>query len=65
MEDIYCLVGIYSNRNLLGNLSSPDPDCCFFCPGLEFFGVFICEADPVVEIFLDELESSPAGLKED
>ena len=49
---------------LLVNLTYPDSVSSFF-PSLDFIGVFICEADPVVEIFLDELESSPAGLKED
>ena len=35
----------------------------FSFPGFEFFGVFICEADLLVEILLDELESFPAGLE--
>ena len=55
----------YNSRHLLSNLAPTDSPCLFFFPGLDFFGVFICEAHLVVEIFLDELESFPAGLEED
>ena len=37
----------------------------FFFPGLNFFGVFVCEAYLLVEICLYEIESFPAGLEED
>ena len=65
MEGEYRLVGRCRSRELLGNLASPYPACRFFFPDLDFFGFFICEAYLLVEIFLDELESFPAGLEED
>ena len=53
------------SRQLLGNLYSPASDCNFFFPGLDLSGIFICEADLLVEISLDELEIIPAGLEDD
>ena len=38
------------------------PIFLFFFPGLDSIGEFICEADFLVEICLDKLESFPAGL---
>ena len=55
---------ICSTRHLLGNLSSPDSACSFFL-GLDFFRSIICEADLLIEIRFDELESLPAGLEDD
>ena len=49
----------------MGNLASPASDLCFFFPGLDFIRVLICEADLLVEIRLDELESFSAGLEKD
>ena len=40
------------------------PLVVFSFSGLEFFGIFICEADILFEILLNELESFPAGLEE-
>ena len=65
MVDRYRSVEICRIRKLLGNLASPAPACPFFFPGLGFFGVFICEADLLVEIRLDEPESFPSGLEKD
>ena len=64
MEDRYRSVGIYSIRQLLGNPASTYFACRCIFPGLDFFRIFICEADLLVEISLDELESFPAGLEE-
>ena len=41
------------------------PLVVFFFPVIDFFRAFIYEADLLVEIWLDELESFPAGLEED
>ena len=54
---------ICRGSKLLGNLVSPDYACCFFS-GLDSFRFFICKSDLLVKIFLNELKSFPAGLKE-
>ena len=65
MEDRYQSVGSFRSGQLLGDIASPASACGFFFPGLDFFRIFICEADLLVEIFLDELEFFPSGLEED
>ena len=34
-------------------------------PGIDFLGFFICKADLLVEIFLEQFESFPVGLEND
>ena len=63
MEGRYCSVESRRSRNLLGNLASPYYDFLFFFPGLYFIRAFICKADIIIEICLDELESFPLALK--
>ena len=65
VEGRYRLVEICRSRQLLGNLSSPSPAFFFLSPGLDLIGVFICGADLLVEIRLDDLESFPAGPEND
>ena len=65
VEDGYLSVEIFRSRQLMVNLASPDSAWHLFFPGLDFFGVFICKVDLLIETRLDELEIFPAGLEED
>ena len=63
VEDGYRLVEIYRITQFFVTFTFQVPPVIFFFPNLDFFRFFICEADLVVEIFLDELESFPRSLK--
>ena len=64
VEGEYHSVESCRSRQLLVSLAYTASNHSFF-PGLEFFGVFICGADLLVKICLDELKRFPAGLEED
>ena len=65
MEGRYRSVEICRSGGLLSNLASPASAYIFSFPVLEFIGAFICEADILVEIRLDELKRFSSGLEED
>ena len=50
---------------LLGNLASPNSAFRIFFPGLDLIEAFICKADLLIEIRLDELERFSAGFEND
>ena len=65
MEDKYHSVERCRIWQLMNNLASPASACRFFFLYLDFFNFFMCEADLLSEIFLDELKSFPASFEED
>ena len=53
------------SRQLLGRLDSIDHAFSSLFPGLDLIGAFICEADLLVEIRLDELKIVSSGTEKD